>query len=224
MPIIDLSHALRDGMPVYPGDEAPRIRHQATHAVDGHLASVLALSCHAGTHVDAPAHFLAGQPGLEAMAADRFQGTAVVVDAPATDPPGPLGRTALAARGPDGLVGLDFVLLRTGWERHWGTTRYYAEWPWLDPGLARDLAGAGLKGVGIDGPSVDPRDGTVAHEILAAAGLVNVENLANLAALPAGRPFSFWALPLRLTGCEGSPVRAVAVISEAPPGRENPRC
>ncbi len=73
------------------------------------------------------------------------------------------------------------------------------------------LAGAGLKGVGLDSPSIDPLDARICHDLFAAAGMINVENLANLAALPAGL-FDFLVLPLKLAGTEASPVRAVALI------------
>lgn len=205
MPIIDLSHTIRDGMAQYPGDAPPpRLVRRMTFAEGGHLVSALDFTCHLGTHLDTPLHFLDGQPGLEAMPLERFRGRGCVVDAPAGEIP------------PEIVAGLDlgpvdYLILRTGWERHWGTPRYYRDWPWLSPALARALAGAGLKGVGLDSPSLDPLDGRICHDLFAAAGLINVENLANLAALPAGL-FDFLVLPLKLAGTEASPVRAVALI------------
>ncbi len=204
MPIIDLSHVVADGMAQYPGDNPPpRVRRLMTFADGGHLVSALDLSCHVGTHIDTPLHFREGQPGLEAMPLDRFRGRGFAVDAPGGEIP------------PETVAGLDlepvdFLLFRTGWERHWGTPRYYRDWPHLAPALARVLAAAGLKGVGLDTPSADPLGGRACHDILAAAGLVNVENLANLGALPAGL-FDFLVLPLKLAGTEASPVRAVAL-------------
>jgi kynurenine formamidase len=203
MKLIDLSHVLETGMAVYPGDPvSPRIQRLSDHGAGSHRSSALDTGCHAGTHIDLPLHFLAGEPALEAFPAERCVGTAVVVDAPAgAAPPSVL----------DGVdpAGLDFVLLRTGWSRHWGTPRYYADWPHLAPATARRLAAMSLKGVGLDTPSIDPFGEETAHRLLAAAGLINIENLANLAALPAGR-FELLVLPLRLSGAEASPVRAVA--------------
>jgi kynurenine formamidase len=210
--LIDLSHTIVTGMARYPGDEAPRIVRRQSHADHGYLVSTLEIGCHVGTHVDTPYHFLDGQPGLEALPLERFAGKALCLDARATLPMnGPPGEIA-----PDVLAGvewrgIDWLILRTGWERHWGTPRYYAAWPTVSPALAGRLASAGLKGVGLDSPSSDPLDGRVAHDLFAAAGMVNVENLANLAALPAG-PFELLVLPLKLAGAEGSPVRAVAVL------------
>lgn len=206
MPLIDLSHTIRTGMAQFPGDAPPpRIVRRLTHEADGHLVSALDFGCHVGTHIDTPAHFLAGRPGLEALPLDDFHGPALVVDAGE----GEIREACLA--GVD-LAGLDFLLLRTGWARHWGGPRYYRDWPYLSPALARRLAAAGLKGVGLDTPSLDPLGGGQAHEICAAAGMINIENLTNLAALPAGR-FILLVLPLKLEGTEGSPVRAAAWIA-----------
>ncbi len=204
MPIIDLSHVLRTGMDVFPGDRKPEFPRLSEHGEGNHQSSAMNTGCHVGTHIDTPLHFLPDRPGLDQMPADRFIGRAAAIDAPAGVVP------AEVAAGID-LGPVDFLILRTGWENRWGTPGYYRDWPYLHPDLARHLADAGLKGVGIDSPSVDPLSGGPVHGILAAAGMINVENLANLGALPAGI-FDFMALPLKLAGAEGSPVRAVALV------------
>lgn len=205
MRTIDLSHTLRTGMDVYPGDETvPAVERLSEHGTGTHQSSALAMGCHTGTHIDLPLHFRAGEPALESYSLDGCCGQARVF----TVPDGRIPADALADAD---LAGLDFVLLRTGWERHWGTPRYYRDWPWLDPALADLFAGAGLRGVGLDSPSIDPLGASDAHQRLAAAGLINVENLANLDRLPDG-PFLFAAFPLRLEGSEASPVRAVALL------------
>jgi len=205
MEVVDLSHTLRTGMPVYPGDETvPVIRRLSEHGEGSHQSSALVTGCHAGTHIDLPLHFRAGAPPLEDYPPEGCIGRARVFDVPQ-------GRIPADALDGADLADVDFVLLRTGWERHWGAPAYYRDWPWLEPGLAERLAGAGLRGVGLDSPSIDPRGGQASHEILAAAGLINVENLANLDRLP-DEGFLFAALPLKLEGAEASPVRAVALI------------
>ncbi len=205
MRLIDLSHTIATGMAQYPGDSPPpRIVRRLTHRDGGQLVSALEIGCHVGTHVDTPYHFLDGQPGLESLPVERFTGRALCIDAPA----GVIPPESLA--GVD-LRGIGWLILRTGWERHWGTPRYYQGWPTISPELAVLLAGAHLSGVGLDTPSSDPVDGRAAHDLFAAAGMVNVENLANLAALPDG-PFQLFVLPLKLEGTEASPVRAVALV------------
>ena len=209
MRLIDLSHAVVPDMPQWPGDGQPlRIVRTAEHGQGPYRSSRLEIGCHVGTHVDAPAHFLAGAGGVDDLPLDRFAGTAVVVRPSPAPGPGPLPAALLD--GVD-LAGIDFVLLDTGWARHWGQPRYYEQWPFLSTALAERLAGARLKGVGLDTPSLDDFAGHAAHDICAAAGLVNLENLANLAALPQ-RGFRLLALPLKLADTEASPVRAAALL------------
>lgn len=211
MRLVDLSHTIVTGMPQWRGDDEPlRIVRCSEHGPDSHQSSSLEFGCHVGTHLDAPLHFLAGQPPLEALPLDAFWGHARVVHTGPGTAPGPLPASLL-----DGLdlAGVDFLLFDTGWARHWGDERYYADWPWYGEELASRLAAAGLKGTGLDTPSPDSYGGHVAHDLCAAAGMVNVENLAGLDRLPdAG--FTLLVLPLKLAGAEASPVRAAALVPE----------
>jgi len=207
--LVDLSHPIVTGMPQWPGDRQPlQVVRLSEHASGSHESSRVAFGCHIGTHVDAPRHFLAGGGGVDDLPLESFAGPGVVVR-----PGGDVGPGPLAAAILDGvdLGGIDFVLLDTGWARHWGQPRYYREWPFLSAELASRLAAAGLKGVGLDTPSLDAFVGQAAHDICAAAGMVNLENLANLTALPE-RGFLVLALPLKLAATEASPVRAAALL------------
>ena len=209
MRLVDLSHPIVSGMPQWPGDRQPlRVVRLSEHGSGSPESSRVEFGCHIGTHVDAPRHFLAGAGGVDDLPLDRFAGPALVVRPGPDVPPGPLPAAVLDGVG---LSGIEFVLFDTGWARHWGQPRYYQDWPWLSPELAGCLAGAGLKGVGVDTPSLDGFTGHRAHDICAAAGMVNLENLANLPALPP-RGFHVLALPLKLAATEASPVRAAALL------------
>ena len=209
MQLIDLSHVIAPGMPQWPGDRQPLAIHRhSEHGPDSHMSSSLEFGCHVGTHIDAALHFRAGEPGLDALPLEACAGRARVVRAGDGGTPRALGADLL--EGLD-LDALDFVLFDTGWARHWGTPRYYREWSWYDEGLARRLAGAGLKGSGLDTPSLDPYGGQAAHDVCAAARMINIENLAGLDRLP-DAPFTLLVLPLKLAGTEASPVRAAALL------------
>ena len=213
MKLIDLTHTIVPDMPQWFGDSQPlNIHRHSIHGPDSHMSSSLEFGCHVGTHIDAPLHFLAGEPGVDRLPVDRFMGTGVVIRAGD-------GKSAQAI-GPEVCDGidlgpLDFVLFDTGWDQYWGTERYYREWSYLTPKLAELLAGAGLKGVGLDTPSLDPFGGQHAHDICAPVGMINIENLANLAALPR-EGFTLLVMPLKLEGTEASPVRAVALVPDHP--------
>ena len=209
MKLIDLTHTIIPDMQQWPGDRQPlRIPRHSLHGPDSHMSSSLEFGCHVGTHIDAPLHFLAGQPGIDEMPLDRFMGQGVVIGAGDGETAQALGPEV--CEGVD-LASADFVLFDTGWDRHWGSERFYREWSYLSPELAELLAGAQLKGVGLDTPSLDSINGSAAHDICAPAGMINLENLANLGALPS-RGFTLLAMPLKLQGTEASPVRAWALV------------
>lgn len=211
---IDLSHTIVSDMPQWRSDRQPlKLHRRSLHGQGNHMSSALEIGCHVGTHIDGPLHFLAGAPGVDRMPLERFAGPALVLDVrdPATGlaEPRALEATVLAGQDPGAV---DFVLFLTGWDRWWGQERYYQEWPWLSPELAERLAGAGLKGVGLDTPSLDDFNGRAAHDLCAAAGMINIENLTGLDRLPA-RGAVFQALPLKLDATEASPVRAAAWVT-----------
>lgn len=212
MTVIDLSHPLNPDTPVYPGTPRLELATANTIATDGFLEHRLAMSTHVGTHVDAPAHLLAGAPTLDDLPVARFVGRAVVLDPGVLDDQGRVTAAHMEASR-ERLAGQDFVLLRTGWSARWGGKDYLTGFPCLTPDAASVLVSLGVRGFGVDTISVDPVGAEVlaVHQVLLGHGLVIVENLANLDQLPA-TPFSFSALPLRIAGGDGSPVRAVAII------------
>jgi len=209
MQTIDLSHTIRTGMPVYPGDEPPNVRR--THFIKKHgfAQTCLTLPTHAGTHVDAAAHLFLEAPALDGLGPDNFTGWGAVIDLTALGTPY-IDQPDLASLAD--IDSLDFALLHTGWDRHWNTDRYFRDFPTLTRTAAGFLAGLGLKGLGLDTPSPDPVDShdLPAHLILFDHGLVIVENLTHLGDLPS-ESFVFCCLPLKIADGEASPCRAVGI-------------
>jgi arylformamidase len=204
--MIDVSQPLGPETAVWPGDRPFvldwSLRKDRGDSVD---VATVRMSVHTGTHVDGPRHTGDG-PGAGELGLDAFVGPAIVVDV----------RTRIAGEPPlvdasvlDGIDAAETprVLLRT--RQKPDPTVFPDRFAALSPGLARRLAGEGFILVGTDAPSVDPVDSTVleTHRILAAAGIPNVENLV-LSGVRPGR-YTFIGLPLRVTGADSSPVRAV---------------
>jgi kynurenine formamidase len=108
----------------------------------------------------------------------------------------------------------DFVLFHTGWSQLWGSPAYYSNFPVLNEESAKYLASFHLKGTGSDTISFDPSDSTdlPVHHTLLAKGMILIENLVNLERLPKSG-FIFSCLPLKIKDGDGSPVRAVGIIS-----------
>ena len=204
-------------MPVYPDTTPVEVERTMTVAEDGARASVFTLQSHAGTHIDAPCHMRDGAPCLEGFDVEDFHFDAVRVDCTDYGARDPITVDAL----PDAAVaaGADLLAFATGWDEHWGTERY-RDHPYLTGEAAswcaeRDCA------VGVDGFSPDPtpsadldreRDSEpetyAAHDAMFAEDQFIVENLTNLRSLPDS--FELHAYPLKVTGGDGSPIRAVA--------------
>ncbi|KLU11128.1 cyclase family protein [Kocuria sp. SM24M-10] len=220
MRVVDLSHPVRTGMQVFPGDPHVRTRTAATVAQDGFRVAELHLGTHSGTHVDAPSHTVEGGADVDALELSSLVGPARVVDVPGCAA-GRVVRWADVAGQLERLAPGTIVLFRTGWSAHFGT-EHYLEHPVLDPEIARRLVAAGVRTLGVDTLNPDPTPTADAtdpvalpvHEVVLGAGGAIVENLTGLAAVD--RPGAvFAALPLRLAGLDGSPVRAVAMWPDA---------
>lgn len=221
MQVIDLSHTIRDGMQIYPGDPVPSIRRGLTHESDYCHVDVLNLGSHTGTHIDAPFHFLAGGRRIDALPVGRFMGHGVLIDA--------TGLAERAVIGPDALEPYlpvlqqgDFAILKTGWDRFFGKPKYLRH-PFLGAECALLLADAGVTLVGTDALNIDPSyppDGAAgdepspdghgypAHDILLGREILIVENLCHLDRIDRVRGL-YAFLPLKLKDGDGSPIRAV---------------
>jgi len=77
---LDLTHTVRNGMTVYPGDPEPRIERVKELFKDGVNLTGIKMGAHTGTHIDAPIHFIEGGAGVDELPAEQFVGEAVVLD------------------------------------------------------------------------------------------------------------------------------------------------
>lgn len=202
----DISVPLGTGSVAYPGDPPFELRRVASFETGPFTLSHLAMSAHAGTHLDFPAHVVARGADIAGYPAARFILSAVVVDVP-PDAAYVTHEDVLRA----GLEPGDAVLFRTrnsadgvcrsgGW-----TDRYVC----LTPEAGRACLSAEASLAGIDGPSVDRFDdeGLPVHRILLANDILVLERI-DLSGISAGR-YTLVCLPLPISGCEASPVRAV---------------
>ena len=109
----------------------------------------------------------------------------------------------------------DRVLLRSGWSTRVDSPAYRDELPRISlQALAQFFAERLIALVGVEPPSVaavdDMEEITAVHQTLLQAGIVIVEGLTNLESLREERVF-FTALPLKVEGGDGTPVRAIAI-------------
>jgi len=207
--LIDVSPCLSTRTPVWPGDQPLSIR-WTQRLVDGDTTnlSAITLTPHLGAHADAPLHLFDGERDMGAVDLRPFLGPAMVVDVTGSlDVTGSREVTARHLAGID-LAGAERLLLRTQ-STPAAAEGFDPDTPHLAADAAELIAGAGLLLVGIDSPSVDAAAaaGLPVHRRLLAAGIAILEGL-DLTRVAPGR-YELIALPLRLTGVEASPVRAV---------------
>ncbi len=210
--ILDLTHTISNDTPVYPGTEPLSLTVHNTIAKDGYQETMLHMNSHTGTHMDAPGHILEHAATLDKMDISRFFGRALVVDCTGLKADEQITMKYIEPLR-EAADKAEFLLFYTGWSRFWMQECYYASFPYCGEDVIRYCVETGKRGVGIDTPSIDPMGSTdfPMHCIVFGAGLLVIENLANLDRL-LGKTFTFASLPLKYENADGSPVRAVALI------------
>jgi kynurenine formamidase len=214
--IVDLSLALDRDTQIYPGDPPLTIRPATTIEADGYNVLHLSIGSHAGTHVDAPYHFLAEGARLDDLDLSLFCGPAAIADLTGHVPGQAItwdDLSAVAGRLGPGVV----LLLHTGWsERHLGSDAYF-DHPYLDAEACERVLAAGVRTLAIDALNPDrtiPEGAFPIHRLWLGAGGVIAENLTNVSALRAPDPL-LCLFPIRLGGdADGAPCRAVALELE----------
>jgi len=212
MRVVDLTQSMTNGMPVMEGITPPTFRDLAEVAADGYAMSQYTFVNHTGTHVDAPAHQIAGGATLDDIPLDRLVTEALTIDL-TTHQPGPVGLDVLGRFLPE-VRPNDIVLLRSGNAANWGTAAYWSGWCYPDAAAAAALVQAGVSGVGFDGPSADPVDSVdyELHHVWLAGGAIILENLAAMDQLPAR--CRIVVAPLKVSGANGGPARVLALVDD----------
>lgn len=213
--LVDLSHVIRTGMPIYPGLPEPRVEdHMGFAASRAHYAPGVEFRIgrmevvgNTGTYLDAPGHRYRDAPdigGLELGGLAELPG--VVIRVPVAE-----GRGVERHRVEGVDVAGRAVLLHSGWDTRWGTPAYAQGHPFLTRGAAESLRDRGARLVGMDTLNVDDTEDPErpAHSILLGAGIPIVENLRGLGELPE-QGFRFSAVPPKVSGMTSFPVRAWA--------------
>lgn len=212
MQVIDLTHTIENGMPVFPGSTDVKLIHHADLITTGYNELLLNISGHTGTHIDCGRHLSDESADLSGIPADHFTGRGLVIDCRPFTGENPISKNSLKAFE-NRINEADFILFLTGWSIYWNSERYFKSFPVLSIDAAEYLSAFRLKGAGVDNPGFDPADSTDlnVHKILFSKGLILIENLTNLEELPQ-KGFTFCCFPLKIHDGDGSPVRAVAVF------------
>ena len=216
---IDLSHTIEDGMVTYPGLPAPvicdflsREQSRAQYAPGTEFQiGMIELCANTGTYLDSPFHRYPDGIDVAHLPLDRLAD----LDGLVIDVSGQIGRPVDRAQLFPYRVGGKAVLVRTGWDHHWGADAYLHGHPFMTASAADHLAAEGAVLLGIDSLNIDDTSGgeRPVHSTLLASGIPICEHLTNLGALPIGG-FRFSAVPVKVRGMGTFPVRAYATFEE----------
>lgn len=233
--LIDLTHAFGADTIVWPTEQDFRlVIQQEGETPDGYYyaSNRLEMAEHGGTHIDAPIHFAKGRQKLDQIPLDNLVGTGVRIDVSEQCARNRDYRITIQdferweathGRIPDRAI----VLLDTGFARFWPSRQNYLgtelrgpegvralHFPGVHPDAAAWLVRERqIKAVGIDTASIDYGQSThfEAHVALLSRNVPAFENLADLRALP-DLGFEVIALPMKIAGGTGGPLRVIAAI------------
>lgn len=225
--VIDLSYAINEKLVPWPGDEKWfDAKINASHERNGYFTRSFWMLEHYGTHLDAPAHFAAGQATVEQIPVKHLFGPAVLFDVQEQGKQDADYQLPLAAveewekrhgRIPEGAI----ALLRTGWAARWPHAAGYrnqdAQGRMHFPGFSADavrlLTERKVSGLGCDTMSVEYGASTdfALHRLTGGAGLYHLENLSDLSEVPEQGAFLI-AAPIKLEGGSGGAVRVFAIL------------
>ena len=233
--IVDLSHPFDAKTIYWPNAPSGFVLHREsfgrTAAGYFYAANDFCAPEHGGTHLDAPVHFAEGKWTVDQIPLRQLVGPGVVIDV-----------TRQAAADRDYRLTLDdvrawekkygpvpagaIVLLRTGWEGRWPDRKAYLgdDAPGRItnlhfPSYGRESAeylvrDRKIGAIGVDTASIDygPSADFIVHQTALGANVPGLENLTALGGLP---ETGFWviALPMKIGGGSGAPLRAIAVLS-----------
>jgi arylformamidase len=211
---IDLAYNLDPTTPVYPNYPPVAVqvlestRYTRTDGRRSLNSTKITLGLHCATHMDAPFHFFENEMSIDQVPLDVCVGKALMIDV----------RNALEGS----LIGVHHlepqeakireirrIVIHSGWSSKWGTPEFFSGHPMLTPEAAQILVDCGVRLVAVDFPAIDRAPYPV-HITFLSRGIIIVENLTNLAALKKD-VFDLIVLPLKFTGRDGSPVRAIAL-------------
>ena len=211
--IIDLTHPMESNMPVFPGSRPVNLITSSTFEEEGYHEIRMDCSTHTGTHIDCGYHLLSNGLNTTTTPVSHFYGKGLVAECRDIPAGGSISKEYLQQMETE-ILNSDFLLIHTGWSRYWGSEEYFRKFPVLQEEAARYLTSFNLKGIGSDTISFDPVDSgeLPVHHLLLSKGLILIENLVNLKSLPK-HDFTFSCFPLKIKNGDGSPVRAVGIIT-----------
>ena len=211
MKAIDLTYTIKEEMTVFPGTEMPKLINTSNYEKDGFRETSISIYSHVGTHMDPPAHIYPDRTTLDEFPASQFIGKGLVIDCRDLNEGEDITLDCILKYGKKAEK-VDFLLFNTGWDKYWGTDKYFGDYPCVNDDVLDYVLNGNYKGIGFDTIGIDPVSDeklTRHKKLFKDKDIVNIENLKNLE-LCRDEIFNFSCCPLKVENSDGAPVRAVA--------------
>ena len=211
MKAIDLTYTIKEEMTVFPGTEMPKLITTSNYEKDGFRETSISIYSHVGTHMDPPAHIYPDRTTLDEFPASQFIGKGLVIDCRDLNEGEDITLDCILKYGKKAEK-VDFLLFNTGWDKYWGTDKYFGDYPCVNDDVLDYVLNGNYKGIGFDTIGIDPvSDENLSRhkKLFKDKDIVNIENLKNLE-LCGDEIFNFSCCPLKVENSDGAPVRAVA--------------
>lgn len=223
--IIDLTHPITEGMPVWPGDPHIFIENVSDFQNDGYYMNNISMSEHTGTHIGAPLHFYPFGSDVTQIPLQNLIMKALKINL-----------TKHTSKNPDYLLTINdiikweeentritsqyLMLIETGWSQYWGKPKVYFGFKHEEmhfPGISLDAIvflaeQRKIKTIGIDSAGIDGGLSLdfIVNKYCSDNNIYHLENLTNLSQVKeTGALIFIGALPIR--GGSGSPCRILAL-------------
>lgn len=197
---------------VFPG--TPPMEYRLSHTVvkDNYNLGIASINSHAGTHTDAPRHFLDSGCCLDQVDIEKYIGYTVIVDCTHR---GAFEEISVEDVRPyeEQIRKHKKVILKTGWSGCFREARFFTDYPVITEKLAEYLVELGVHMIGVEAPSLNPDKAMEVHKIFLKCGVAVVEALTNLERLPREVMF-FSGAPVGIAEADGFPIRAAVIDFE----------
>lgn len=202
--IIDLTHIIQNGLPVYPGDSETALIQSKHISTDYYNNHQLSINMHAGTHIDGPMHLLDTNTYLNEFALETFIGEGCLLD---------VSKETIIDYKEEYeqlIKERQIVILYSGHSKLFGQPEYFTDYPVLTKAFAELLVRKQVKMIGLDTPSPDKYPFEI-HKCLFENQILITENLTNVELLLNVKSFEIIALPLHIKA-DSSLARVIARV------------
>ncbi len=206
--IIDLSYDITEQLQVFPNDPEVRILRHHNYE-NGYFVSQITLGTHTGTHIDVSVHCDRKGKTVDDVPIDMFINKAFVMDLTYLKPLEEINPVHLNSFA-EKVDNVRAIIIKTGWGSHFGKEDFFVSFPGIGEEAVSWLFDKGIDLIGLESPSVNAKKHQKIHMLLFERGIGIVESLANVEKI-SSEYVQLYAVPLKLKGLDGSPVRAFAL-------------